>query len=447
MDFKTLFKILKNILSSEDNSVNFPVMIRGRHGIGKSEVVYLAANWLNLEVVERRASQMQEGDVVGMPDSDPVITDKGTKVATFNSFDWLIECCENPRVLFLDEIDRAQPQIKQALMELTDSRKIFGKILHPGTIIMSAVNGGKYGAEYQVGELDPAELDRWVVFDVEPTVLDWLDWAKDKVHPTMHSFIELHPEHLEFRGPYEPGKVYPSRRSTVRLDAALQRAKLYDMNDDNALSLVEAITEGFSGIEVAMAFRKHLKTSGKGMQARDIIVDGRWRETKGWSLMDHIALVQRIGNSPLLDSPKWEAGCYTNLANYFTSMPSESAADFWTKLTGHHSQTHSDNSVYAYSKGFEEHHLVKFMQTKDDNGVTVTEHFRFLLTGERDSGYSRDDMIKKHVEEAQSNHFLGISDAQSNHFLVQPKEDRTPPSARYLSALDLYNPMRKTIVV
>ena len=40
-----------------------PILIRGRHGIGKSEIVYQIAEDMGLPVVERRASQMTEGDL------------------------------------------------------------------------------------------------------------------------------------------------------------------------------------------------------------------------------------------------------------------------------------------------------------------------------------------------------------------------------------------------
>ena len=42
-----------------------PLMIRGRHGIGKSQSVYQIAAKLGLPVIERRLSQMTEGDKIG----------------------------------------------------------------------------------------------------------------------------------------------------------------------------------------------------------------------------------------------------------------------------------------------------------------------------------------------------------------------------------------------
>ena len=78
-------------------------------------------------------------------------------------------------------------------------------------MVVAAINGGEHGAEYQVGEMDPAELDRYTVFDIEPTVEDWLSWAKGTVSDIVWDFINNHRNHLEHEESYEPNKVYPSR--------------------------------------------------------------------------------------------------------------------------------------------------------------------------------------------------------------------------------------------
>ena len=61
MDFKTLDLILRDLIDVNDASANYPIMIRGRHGIGKSHLIYQLGERLGMKVVERRASQMQEG--------------------------------------------------------------------------------------------------------------------------------------------------------------------------------------------------------------------------------------------------------------------------------------------------------------------------------------------------------------------------------------------------
>ena len=62
VDFKTFLSVVPHIINAR-----FPVLVRGRHGIGKSTVVYQLAKERGLPVVERRASQMTEGDLLGLP--------------------------------------------------------------------------------------------------------------------------------------------------------------------------------------------------------------------------------------------------------------------------------------------------------------------------------------------------------------------------------------------
>ena len=51
--FKTFISVVPHV-----TAVLKPVLIRGRHGVGKSCVVYQFADAAGLPVVERRASQM-----------------------------------------------------------------------------------------------------------------------------------------------------------------------------------------------------------------------------------------------------------------------------------------------------------------------------------------------------------------------------------------------------
>lgn len=62
VDFKTFVDVVGFV-----TDVRKPVLLRGRHGIGKSTVVYQYADKVDMPVVERRASQMTEGDLVGLP--------------------------------------------------------------------------------------------------------------------------------------------------------------------------------------------------------------------------------------------------------------------------------------------------------------------------------------------------------------------------------------------
>ena len=188
VDFKTFISLAPAV-----SKAGLPVILRGRHGVGKSQVVYQIAKNMELPVVERRASQMTEGDLVGLPSIDGDRT-------SFNPPDWFKVACEEPVVLFLDEVDRAVQEVRQGIFELTDSRKLNGHHLHPETVVFAAVNGGEHGEQYQVNEMDPAELDRYSVWDIEPTVEDWLSWAKENVDQLVWDFINQNRDHLEHSG-------------------------------------------------------------------------------------------------------------------------------------------------------------------------------------------------------------------------------------------------------
>jgi MoxR-like ATPase len=201
IDFKTFTSVAPIIAQARH-----PIMIRGGHGKGKSQVVYAMADKLEAIdgisriVVERRASQMTEGDLLGLPDPDGRKIN-GERATTFCPPDWFVQACTEPCILFLDEVDRATLEVRQGIFELCDSRKIAGHVLHQDTVIFAAVNGGEHdsAAQYQVNEMDPAELDRWTVYDVEPTVEDWLTWAKDcpEISEIVYDFINNERKHLD----------------------------------------------------------------------------------------------------------------------------------------------------------------------------------------------------------------------------------------------------------
>ena len=323
IDFRTFNEIAPLVLKSK-----LPVLLRGRHGVGKSQVVYQVANRLDLPVVERRASQMTEGDLLGVP-SPEGMTINGEQASKFRPFDWLVQACTEPVVLFFDEIDRATIEVRQGIFELTDSRKLAGWNLHEDTVICAAINGGNHGSQYQVGEMDPAELDRWTTFDIEPTVEDWLDWGRDNVNRLMWDFINNNRIHLEHGDDFEPNKVYPSRRSWDRLDKTLELADLYE---DPTSTSVFNLAAAFVGFEAAVALADYIKNKEKVVQPAEIIDEGKIELTEEFGINDHAALVEKMDAESSFESelsPKQ----IENVAAYFCTLPSEVAMKLWYSIS------------------------------------------------------------------------------------------------------------------
>ncbi len=350
VDFKTFRAIVPHVTNAR-----FPVLLRGRHGVGKSEVVYQIADDLALPVVERRASQMTEGDLLGLPSTDGAVT-------TWNPPAWFKTACDEAVVLFLDEVDRATPEVRQGIFELTDSRKLAGFTLHPDTIIVAAVNGGEHGAQYQVGEMDPAELDRYTVFDVEPSCEDWLDWGKTKVDPLIWDFINNNRLHLEHTGDFEPNKVYPSRRSWDRLNRAAVGANL--LAEDADAGTLFNLASAFVGFEAGVALQDFFTNYSRQVTVEDILVKGAIERTSDFTINDHSALVEKMeATEAFAEALPTEQ--VQNLSNYFVTLPSEVAMKLWIVLGNGEIQN-----------------TVELHQSTAADGTSVSGYLVELLTGE-----------------------------------------------------------------
>ena len=68
MDIKNFVKTVVRI----NDQVS--VLIRGDHGIGKSQIVKQLGAQFNLPIIDKRLSQLTEGDIIGLPklESQPV---------------------------------------------------------------------------------------------------------------------------------------------------------------------------------------------------------------------------------------------------------------------------------------------------------------------------------------------------------------------------------------
>lgn len=356
IDFKTFLSCAPHVVA-----VRKPILLRGRHGVGKSEVVYQVAESMGLPVVERRASQMTEGDLLGMP-SPELVEVNGEQASVFRPFSWLIQSCTEPVVLFLDEVDRATTEVRQGIFELTDSRKIAGWTLHEDTIVIAAVNGGEHGSQYQVNEMDPAELDRYTVFDVEPSVEDWLDWGKNNVAGIVWDFINQNRQHLEHTDDYEPNKVYPSRRSWKRLNDCLDKGGLLE----EASPLLFNLATGFVGFEAAVTFNDFVKNYERVVTVEDVLVDGKIDATSTFDINEHCALIEKMDakdtfKKALLDNE------IQHLADYAVTIPSEAFMKLWQLIGA--------GDVLENTK--------RLHMATASNGVRVSSYIVEILTGNK----------------------------------------------------------------
>ena len=206
---------LKFILNNTPASQN--IMLVGKHGIGKSRILEDFFAERGEKVVTLFLGQMSDpGDLIGLPHLD-----EATGRTEFMLPYWF-PVDEKPVVLFLDELNRARPEVLQTVMDLTLNRKLAGKSLPEGSRIISAVNGG---SEYQLTDLDPALVSRFNIYEFAPSVEDWINWARQAgLDSRIISYIEENPEMLdgEDAGEQENLERSPDRRSWERTSKVIE---------------------------------------------------------------------------------------------------------------------------------------------------------------------------------------------------------------------------------
>ena len=237
IDAKQLYFILDHTPANQN------IMLVGKHGIGKSRILedYYAGR--KEKVVTLFLGQMSDpGDLIGLPHLD----EKTGRTEFMLPF-WF-PTDGRPVVLFLDELNRARPEVLQTVMDLTLNRKLAGKALPAGSRIISAVNGG---AEYQLTELDPALVSRFNIYEFAPSVEDWLAWARESgLDERIISFISENPEYLDSdssAGDYDGLSRSPDRRSWERTSEVI---KDFTVLSNEELPLVS----GIIGVQAAALF-------------------------------------------------------------------------------------------------------------------------------------------------------------------------------------------------
>jgi AAA domain (dynein-related subfamily) len=161
-----------------------PVLVHGRHGVGKSELFTQAAATLGIGLVVRDLSVMEPPDLIGIP---RVGEDGRTHYAppTFLPR-------EGCGLLVLEEVNRSPRYMQAPCLQLLTARQLNDYALPTGWLPCAAVNDADDG--YGVEALDPALLSRFLQVKAVPDVGEWCQWARQHgVHPAIVAFVEDSP--------------------------------------------------------------------------------------------------------------------------------------------------------------------------------------------------------------------------------------------------------------
>ena len=216
------------------------IMLTGRHGIGKSQILTKYFESAGMTVKTLFLGQMSDpGDLLGLPSKD-----EATGKTIFMPPYWF-PLDGKPIVLFLDELNRARPEILQTVMDLVLNRKLAGRALPEGSRIISACNDGD---EYQLTDLFPALAARFDIYTFRPSVEEWLLWAeREGLDERVVGFISANPEILDRSKDTKEEQGLekdPDRRAWEKVARMLE-------NIPNPMPVHQKIVAGIVGVQAA----------------------------------------------------------------------------------------------------------------------------------------------------------------------------------------------------
>lgn len=236
------FNLTKFFIGCQKN-----ILLFGRRGIGKTEIILQAikdckykVNYINLSVMERC-------DLGGYPDIH-----SDSDIITFKSPFYLpkLEAGKKPdTVLLFDELDKCSPETTAPLLEILQFRKINGV---PLNIVSCVLTSNLIEEHAYSNTISSALLDRVAKYILDFDFNQWIDWAKvNGVHDLILGFLRSDPA-FACGEIADSAYASPSPRSWTLASEALLKTKELKMAD---IESVTNIISGYVGGEAGLRFK------------------------------------------------------------------------------------------------------------------------------------------------------------------------------------------------
>jgi len=230
---------------------HFPPIIKGRPGIGKSDIVGQASQTANARLIISHPVVSDPTDYKGLPFA------KDDKMAYFLPYGELHEILhtEEETIFFLDDLGQATPAVQAACMQLILARRINGHIVSDKVTFAAATNRKEDKAGVS-GILEPLKSRFISIIELEVKVDDWVKWAlKNNMPIELIAFVQTRPDYIE---KFEPNKdiVNSSSPRTVANVGLMQ-------NNGLPAALEFEAFKGAAGEDFATEYRTYLKVYRK----------------------------------------------------------------------------------------------------------------------------------------------------------------------------------------
>lgn len=226
-----------------------PVLLIGRHGIGKSEILKQAADALKIGFLVRDLSLMEPTDLIGMPRIDG-------KYTVYFPPNWLPQ--DGGGLLVFEELNRCATFMQAPCLQLLTARQLNDYVLPADWLPVAVINPDD--GNYETSHLDPALLSRFVKINVAPDRNRWLAWAtKSGVHSQVLNYVRC------------DETVFDEAVSNPR--AWKMTSDILKANDDQPSSslVLRRLVAGTVGDARAAAFMRFMHSDEPPLSAEDVL--------------------------------------------------------------------------------------------------------------------------------------------------------------------------------
>ena len=227
-----------------------PILIHGKPGIGKSDMIKEIGREQGREVIDMRLALLESVDIKGYPFLKDL--DNGEKVLSFAMNEEFPSDPESTAILFFDEINAAMPSTQLAMYQLILDRAIGPYQLPKGVSMVAA--GNREADKGGIFSMPKPLENRFVHVELEPRFEDWVDWAiTSGVHVEVIGYLAKNEQHLNTFDPQTSSRAFATPRSWSKA------SKLLKANEQSSESKLYNLMSGCVGVTTAnqfMAFRK-----------------------------------------------------------------------------------------------------------------------------------------------------------------------------------------------
>jgi len=213
-----------------------PALLNGDHGIGKSEIIEKVAKELGIDFIVRDLSLMEPPDLIGLP-----VVENGRTTYKPPSF-----LPKSGKGFFVfEEINRCESYMRSPCLQFIITRTLNDYSLPTGWLPIAVMNPS--GGDYEVHELDPALLSRFMCIEIEAGQKEFIQWANNNnVHSDVINYISISKD------------IFKAKKSNPRAWKYISDIlKTYESKKMNNKKILKAMIAGYINDELASSFMVH----------------------------------------------------------------------------------------------------------------------------------------------------------------------------------------------